>query len=301
MKLATTTGDFNIYANSQQECVNLIAKSPFEYLDYNFGADLERNDGAFSENWKAHLADVRRTAEEHGMKFVQSHSPMGKPIARGEYHQWFVDMNKRCIESCAILGIPNVVVHSGYEQDISKEECFDRNRDFFLELLPFAEQCGVNVLVENFNKMCIPGMYWIDNAPDLRAMIDYVDHPMFHAVWDAGHANMQDMPQDEALRIVGKHVYALHIQDNMGDQDSHVAPMFGTLNLDSVMHGLLDIGYKGYFTFEAGNVFLGSYWRRKYEKDQRLLNPSLELRLQAENLLYEIGKYALSAYDCFEE
>ena len=170
-----------------------------------------------------------------------------------------------------------------------------------MELLTYAEPHGVNILVENFNKMCVDGLYWIDNAPDLRALIDYVDHPLFHAVWDAGHANMQEMPQDEALRIVGSHVRALHVQDNMGKDDIHIAPLFGTLNLDSFMHGLQDIGYKGYFTFEAGNVFLGGSWRRPFDKDQRMLNAPLSLRIKAEELLYEIGKATLEAYGCFEE
>ncbi len=58
------------------------------------------------------------------------------------------------------------------------------------------------------------------------------------------------MPQQEALRILGSHVYALHVQDNMGERDQHFAPFFGTMNPDSLMQGLLEIGYQGYFTFE---------------------------------------------------
>jgi sugar phosphate isomerase/epimerase len=149
--------------------------------------------------------------------------------------------------------------------------------------------------------MCVEGLYWIDNAPDLRALIDYVDHPLFHACWDAGHGNMQEMPQDEALRILGEHVYALHIQDNLGTADSHIAPFCGSLNLDAVMHGLKDIDYKGYFTFESGNILLPASYRRPFEKDQRLAKAPLGLRIKAENLLYEMGKYILDAYDCFEE
>ena len=301
MKIATTTGDFSAYASTQQECVRYIRQAGFRYIDYNFGMDYKNRSGVYAADWKSYLEDVKRTADALGARFVQAHSPMGAPIRRGEYHAAFVEDTRRCIESCAILGIPNLVVHSGYEQDISKEECFERNKEFFMELLTFAEPFGVNVLVENFNKMCVPGMYWIDNAPDLRALIDLVDHPLFHAVWDAGHANMQEMPQDEALRLLGRHVYALHVQDNMGDDDAHMAPLFGTLNLDSLMHGLLDIGYTGYFTFEAGNFFLPGRKRRPYDRDQRLLNAPLALKLKGEALLYEIGRCTLEAYDCYEE
>lgn len=296
MKLATTTADFGAYHLTQQETVGHICQAGFRYIDYNFGLDYNRRNGAYSDSWKEHLADVRAHAERLGASFVQAHSPMGKPILRGDYHTDFVNDTIRAIEGCAILGIPNIVVHSGYEQDISKEECFERNRDFFMELMPAAEQAGVNILVENFNKMCIDGMYWVDNAPDLRAMIDYVDHPLFHACWDTGHGNMQELPQDEALRILGHHVYALHVQDNLGDNDTHLAPYCGTLSMDSLMNGLKDIGYKGAFTFEACNFFLPAGKRRPFEKDERLLLPPLNLKLMAESMLLEIGKTALTAY-----
>lgn len=301
MKLATTTGDFSAYTKSQEESMQYIQKAGFRYLDYNFCSDYSQQSGIYTDDWKKHLDNVKRQEEALGVKFVQAHAPMGTPIKRGDYHTAFVEANLRCIESCKELGIHNLVVHSGYEMGISKEECFDRNKEFYYELLQKAEECDVNILVENFNRMCIDGMYWIDNAPDLRAMIDYIDHPLCHACWDAGHGNMQEMPQDESLRILGSHVYALHIQDNMGDDDSHMAPFFGTLNLDSLMHGLRDINYQGYFTFESGNIFLPAGRRRPFEKDQRLIKAPLELRIKAENLIYEIGKCTLEAYDCFEE
>ncbi len=301
MKLATTTGDFLSYVNSQQESMACIRQCGFRYIDYSFGGDYAARTGVYAAGWKAYLEDVKRAADRLGVQFVQAHSPMGSPIRRGDYHAAFVEDTRRCIDACAALGVKNLVVHSGYEMGISREECFERNRDFFMELLTYSEPLGVNILVENFNKMCVEGMYWIDNAPDLRALIDFVDHPLFHAVWDTGHANMQEMPQDEALRLVGSHVYALHVQDNMGDTDAHVAPFFGTLNLDSVMHGLMDIGYQGYFTFESGNIFLPGKKRRQYAGDQKLLNAPLSLRMKAECLLYEIGKCALSAYGCYEE
>ncbi|MBR4082103.1 MAG: sugar phosphate isomerase/epimerase, partial [Clostridia bacterium] len=244
---------------------------------------------------------VRRTAEEIGITFVQSHAPMGRPIVKDEAYPRFMEINRRCIQACAMLGIPNVVVHSGYAPGLSVEETFERNKAFYGELLPDAERFGVEILTENFNRMYKPDVYWVDSAPDLRALIDYIDHPLLHACWDAGHGNLQDMPQDEALRILGDHVHALHVQDNLGDKDTHLAPFFGTLNLDALMHGLADIGYKGYFTFEATQMLLPAGRRRAYEGDQRLVCAPLELRKQAEALLYGIGCTVLDAYGCLEE
>lgn len=301
MKLATTTGDFNAYTSSQEESMQYIREAGFQYLDYNFGMDYNRKNGIFSTDWKQHLNQILKQTESLQVNFVQAHAPMGDPIIQNAAHADFMEANKRCIECSAALGIKNLVIHSGYEQGLSRAQTFERNRLFYQELLSVAECFGVNILVENFNKMCIEGMYWIDCATDLREMVDFVNHPLFHACWDAGHGNLQEMPQDEELRILGEHVYALHVQDNLGNTDSHMAPFFGSLNLDSLMHGLIDIGYKGYFTFESGNIFLPASQRRAFTKDDRLLQAPLSLKKKAEGLLYEIGKVTLEAYGCFEE
>ena len=67
------------------------------------------------------------------------------------------------------------------------------------------------------------------------------------------------------------------------------------------MHGLADIGYAGYFTFEASSMLLPAKLRKPYEGDRRLVRAPLELRLKAETLLYEIGRTVLKAYDCLDE
>jgi sugar phosphate isomerase/epimerase len=149
--------------------------------------------------------------------------------------------------------------------------------------------------------MCVDGLYWIDNATDLLHMIESVNHPLFHAVWDTGHANMQETSQDEELRLLGKHVRALHVQDNHGNADSHLVPFLGTMNLDAVMTGLLDIRFDGYFTFEVGGFFNPAGKRRQYLRDTRLASAPLELRDAFERYLYELGKCVLEKYDCFEE
>lgn len=149
--------------------------------------------------------------------------------------------------------------------------------------------------------MYIDGLYWIDNARDLMQMIELVNHPLFHAVWDVGHANMQEMPQDEELRLLGKHVRALHIHDNMSDMDDHLVPFLGNISMDAVMIGLSDIGYNGYFTFEVGNFFTPTDKRREFQRSTRLAETPVELRDAFERYLYELGKCILKKYDCFEE
>ncbi len=298
MKLATTTGDFRLYAQSQIDSIKYIRQAGFRYIDYSFSIDYANRSGVFRDDYLDYLAGLKQTAEDLGVKFVQAHAPSGKPL--GETGGELLADTLRCIEACAILGIPQIVVHSGYLKDLSIEETFERNRQYFLPLLEHGERYNVDILVENFNKMTKADVYWIDNVTDLMRFIEYVDHPRLHAVWDTGHANLQEMRQDDELRVLGDQLRGLHVQDNPGDRDVHSIPFYGSMNLDSLMHGLKEIGYNGYFTFECASMMLRCK-RREYPFDDRLQRLPLEVRLKEEELLYQIGKSILTAYDCFEE
>lgn len=298
MKLATKTGDLTGYTGCQLQALEHIRRAGFRYADYSFGKDYDHRTGIYGEDG-GYFDRVARTADDLGIRLVQAHSPMGKPLADPDGS--FLADTLRCVEACGRWGIPNLVVHSGYLPDLSKEDTFLRNREFFLPLLEAAEPWGVNILVENFNKMYKDNVYWIDNATDLLEMIETVDHPLFHAVWDTGHANLQPMPQQEELRLLGSHVKALHIQDNLGVKDQHLLPFHGTTDMDSVMEGLQDIGYAGYFTFEVSRFFDSGIPRRTDAAEPRLPAPDLALQDAAEHYLYQLGRTILECYNCFEE
>jgi sugar phosphate isomerase/epimerase len=195
-----------------------IKQAGFCYVDYSFDMDADYKNGIYSSDFDGYIDKIKRKADLLGLTFVQAHSPLGKPIA--EENSAFVEDTIKCVRACSKLGIKNLVVHSGYDFNISKEETFEKNKAFYNKILCEAEKYEINILTENFNKMCIENLYWIDNASDLLKLIEYVDHPLFHAVWDTGHANMQKTPQDECLRLLGNHVYALHVHDNFGDEES---------------------------------------------------------------------------------
>lgn len=299
MKLATRTTDFFNYTGSQTESMALIRDAGFRYIDYSFVCDYKDRTGIYGEDFPRYLDTVAETADRLGVKLVQAHAPMGAPLDDPDGS--FLAETLLCVEACGRWGIPNLVVHSGYLSYPSKEDTFARNRDFFLPLLRKAEEYGLNILVENFYGISDPNFFWIDNATDLRRMIETVDHPLFHAIWDVGHANFQPMPQNEELKILGDHVKAIHVHDNPGDRDIHLLPFQGTTDFDSVICGLQDIGYKGYFTFEVGTFFHPVSARRQDCEETRLHKPTVALQMATEKYLYNLGKTILEAYGLFEE
>lgn len=133
MKLATTTSDYFAYSLSHTDILKHIRKAGFRYADYNFGRDYNQRDGVYSENIELYLYTVANAAEKDGIKLIQAHSPMGKPL-QDEDGSFLAD-TMRCIDACGAWGIKNLVVHSGYVPGLSREETFEHNKSFFCRCL----------------------------------------------------------------------------------------------------------------------------------------------------------------------
>lgn len=239
------------------------------------------------------------------MQFVQAHSPGGNPLSDDEEHKDFlVKATIRSIEICQILGIKNTVVHNGMKKEISKEEWFEENKKFYEKFFPAMERCGVNVLCENSTKSNMGDQYFINTGKEMREFIEYVNHPLVHGCWDTGHGNCEGAQYDEIMAI-GDELYAIHYNDNGGKTDDHIAPFLGTLNHDEIMHALIDVGFKGYFTLEC-SASLRRYrewtgWRRQFDSDMRLAEPQLFMQRHIEKMMYETAEYILSAYNMLDK
>ena len=299
MKLATTTADFTRFVKGYRDSIRLIREAGFRYVDISIGGEVFLK----SENWRDEAKELRDYAEKIGVKFIQSHSPGGNPLSRTKQDE-VVQVTERAIEISEILGVPQIVVHPGWKKEIGKEEFFDLNLEFYKKIFPLMEKTGVNVLIENTSTTNLPGYYYFTTGKEMVEFLEYANHPLLHAVWDTGHGITEGNQYDQLVAL-GKELYGIHVHDNSGRGDEHALPYTGILNMDDVINGLIDADYKGYFTFEAIRILRESNSRhgarQVFEREQRLLEPTLEMQIDAERLLYTIGKYCLSAYDIFEE
>ena len=301
MKLATTLGDFRHYANTRQS-IELLHDAGFRYMDISLGGSSLFCEG---NEWREAVKSLVDFAGNLGMSFVQAHSP-NATVLNDEKWAKEVFRAKRSLELCQEFGIPQVVIHAAYTREpVCKEAWYDLNTKFYREILPVAEQTGVMILTENTTHANLgEGRYYLYTGKDMTEYIEHVAHPLLEAVWDTGHGTTEGSQYDNILAL-GKHLRGLHVHDNNGKADEHTMPYTGVLNLDQVMNGLLDVGYDGYFTFEVLNALRVAKDRRQprqsFERDTRLANPTLEMQIDMERLLYHIGRHALQAYNCFEE
>ncbi|NLD87582.1 MAG: sugar phosphate isomerase/epimerase [Clostridiales bacterium] len=302
MRLATTTGDFSHVCKTEEAKVAELYAAGFRYIDMSF-YDGDRSPLAH-DDYLERVKRLRYFADGLEMKFVQAHSPSGNPLCTDSGLDDMLMYSIRSIEACAELGIKNTVLHAGWRDDIGRDEYFSLNREFFSRLYPAMERFGVSVLVENSAKINMGGRYYLYDGEDMADFLDYCGHPLLGGCWDTGHANIEGH-QYEDIMALGSHLKAIHFNDNRGVYDEHIYPFCGTMSIDDIMHALIDSGYEGYFTLEcSSNLRRSNSWlghRRTSSRDDRLLNPPLELYRYQEKNLFKTAKYILEAYNLYEE
>ena len=310
MLLATSTGDFTGYVPNIEEEIRCFKDSKFRHINLEQVSDSFLRDG---EQWRAEVDAWGEAAAYAGVTFVASHSPCVNAFSQMDEESYRVALRavRRSIEACHTLGIPSTVVHASSNTKLTYKDFWLLNKRFYRDLFDLMEKYNVMVLTENMHEFAY---FHLSTGKEMREFIDYVDHPLFAACWDTAHCNLnrkgRDQGQYQCIMDLGDKLKALHISDNFGDgPHHHTWPFAGIINFDSVLQGLLDVGYDGPFTFEASYTLLHAvnlpYRRQPWEHDgetvTKLLSPSIELKKQAIDLLYETGKYMLQTYGCYEE
>ena len=309
MKLATTTGDFGPYFDNDTDRLRAVAASGFRYADLSMYSGDDPGWEYMSDGWEKKVYALGNEAARLGVKFVQAHAPGHTNLLSAEGRRRIVAATERSFEVCALLGIENNVIHTGtssafiYGRPGDKEKYFAANLDVIRELYPVLERTGVNLLVENTCRKNVGDLWFFLTGRDMKEFIEYCGHPLIHAVWDVGHAAIEGHQYQDIIDL-GNDLRALHIHDNRGE-DQHELPLTGTTNYDEILTALIKIGYKGYFTMEADNVFYGFKYMRSHPEarkyGERFIKAPLKLREMSEKLLYETGRYILQTYGLFEE
>ena len=229
MKIATTTWELIGYTKSTEEAVRFYEGTGFRYLDYSFfNAVTVPNHPFMTDAWRDDILASKAAADELGFKFVQAHAPAFD--FRGDRAEAGLLATIRSIEACGILGIKNIVVHSGgfpeYKYPEDKLDYFKANEPFFKALIPAMEENGVSVLIENIpSKHFGDGNYVPIRGKDLADMVDYMNHPLFGAIWDVGHAHIDGLDHYSEIMDIGDRLKAIHVHDNDAKGQNQQTPL----------------------------------------------------------------------------
>ncbi len=94
----------------------------------------------------------------------------------------------------------------------------------------------------------------VSNTDALIRLMDAVDNDNFGAVLDTGHLHAQKEILPLSVEKLGDRVYYLHVSDNDGQTNQHLALGRGTVDWDGVFLALKKHGFSGFVAVDVGRV-----------------------------------------------
>lgn len=244
-----------------KKAVELCGKAGFDAWDFSMfdmhkmmRFHLPGKRSLISRHYLKLARELKEIGLDNGIVCNQSHAPF--PVRSPEVRS----VLRLAIECTAEAGGEICIVHP------DNNKTAEENSELFLELLPFAKECGVKIATENMWNWNIvknrSSFAACATGEDFKKHIDVVNDEYLVACLDLGHAEMEGSGDGAVnmIRTLGPRLQALHIHD------SHQIPFSMDIEFEPIVKALKEIGYKGYFTLEAdgymkaydrGNAFEG--------------------------------------------
>lgn len=263
MKLSTTVNLFILPNNGTMqpyfEDLKNYRNLGFEILDCIFCGATSPDSPLRAPDWMDWCKRIAEESERLGITYTQTHMPFYNFAVPGPDPDRD-EITRRSIIGASILGSKWIVGHpaTAYDQyDLvksSKRICME----YYNPLVELAQKHGIGVALENMADFPHQGYKrsycaWVEELCDL---VDSFQSENVGICWDFGHANMVYGDQNPCLRQIGTRLKAVHVHDNGGDDDAHLAPFFGNINWKPLMKTLGEIDYSGEFSFEISRIDL---------------------------------------------
>lgn len=229
------------------ETLDIFARVGIQGIDFNNDVGEYHT----NEHDRQFYAELSEYAAQRGITVCQAHAPFPSSYIEKEKTQKRFEDIVLGMRNASYLGAPMIVVHPCNHQDISVESnckiMLEYNIDFYKRLIPYARKFGIKIAIEN-----IKGS--VSERPEgLIELYDSLNDPIFTLCFDVGHCLICGVDPAEAIRKLGDRLRCgcTHIHDNFGNGDSHTLPFYGSVDWESVMKALADIGYCGDLNYEA--------------------------------------------------
>ena len=207
-----------------EEHLRLIRDAGFRVLEvFAAPGHFEWQDAAYV----AHMAEAIRAL---GLSVYSVHAPWapGQDIAAVEPSQRQASIASvlRAADALATMGGQVLVLHPGATPSASMggAEQLALSRQSIAEVVAYCAQFGVRVALENPPPYELGG----DSAAILSLYRHFASNPTLQACFDTGHAHIT--PEGVAgVTQVPKEVLLVHLSDNTGESDDHLAPGKGSI------------------------------------------------------------------------
>ena len=292
MKLAVNMGNYTCRYDDAAS-IDIVKAAGFEAMDWSL-MDLVDDDAPFNrDDYLEQAKALRALCDQKQIPITQTHAPFSFAKDKWDDPVYFEEVimprTIRSLEISGILGAEVVVVHPIHNTVYRghEDEFFERNMTFYRRLIPYAEQYGVKIGVENmFQRDPLRGHIVADTCSvpaDFIRYIDTLNSPWITACLDVGHVALpiSDYTAADMIRALGHdRLGALHIHDNDYSRDQHALPYLGKLNWAEICKALGEIDYQGDFTYEVNGQFI-------FEVDEGFIPVGAKI-------MADVGKYLVS-------
>lgn len=251
----------------------MIREAGFDGIDWGLDEAWNRSEiqkkkithCIFEDSMESILAYYREELEEikrNHLKIFQAHAPFPPYVKEfPRLNEYAIEIYKNCIRFCHNQHIDRLVIHGIslelHDHTQTQESVEQMNRHLYESLIPVLKDTDVTVCMENLftrnDRQEVEGA--CSNPYEARAFIDRLNEkagkPCFGICVDTGHLNILGKNQRHYLLTMGHRVKAVHLHDNWGDDDNHLAPYTGNIVWDDVTEGLRLIGYRRNLNFET--------------------------------------------------
>lgn len=159
-----------------------------------------------------------------------------------------IEQIKESIDLANEINAEAVVVHPGLASFLANKYYLDTVYEYanesIKELGDYGKDLGVMTTIENMPTF--DGMIYKD-MNDLHEMLVSLD---MYMTLDIGHANHAGYAPDEMIFDSIKHV---HMHDNFGDDDAHLAFGEGSIDLKGIVNRLEEKNYNGIYIIEVND------------------------------------------------
>lgn len=254
------------------EGFRMIKEAGFDGVDFNAvdmalpggkiaRAELDSIYDKSDEEIFEYFRPYKEAAEKYGVSFCQAHAPFPSWIKDAPVtNDYMIMVLEKCLMVCNYIGCPYLIVHPffpGYNDTLLPEVEWEINIQQYSKLIPAIKKYGVTVCLENMFTANRRKIYAAicQNPDDVNRYIDTLNEmageKCFAFCLDTGHALLVGSDIYTVIKKIGHRIETLHIHDNDGWDDQHMAPYMGRLDWDRFMKGLKEIGYKHALSFET--------------------------------------------------
>lgn len=200
---------------------------------------------------------IRRKLDQHQLSLSNINAFMMNAVQDFWHPSWIepdatfrrqrIDHTIQALDLARILGAPSITTEPGgpLEDDMPREKALDLFVSGLQEVLPHAESCSVQLLVEPEPDLLI------ENADQFIELAERIESPAFGLNFDVGHFYCVSDPLPETIERLKPWTRHYHFEDIAATRvHEHLIPGCGAIDFEKVLQAIQNTEYHGWITVE---------------------------------------------------